>query len=262
MNRCSVWKDLIIEPGTFGDYAAMNAFHYRGGHPGAVKRVFVARHGNLRAGVIVESLPPLGCALRSLALPGRFACDDRSLAAARLNREMRTISRVVVQPVFRSVGLAVALVRHLLERAQTPFVESLAAMGRMHPFFERAGMRRYDRPALPEAVRLTAALEQEGFSPVDLVSLAAEQLSPFLEKELLRFARRADSPAAALEEARTRLLSQPLYFLWSKREKDHAELERAVDRAGQADRASEKRQRDAGGRDGEAAPAHRPDGPL
>lgn len=262
MTPCTVWNQLSIRPGTPADYAAMKPFHYRTGHPGAIKRVFVAWHGTLRAGVLVESLPPLGCALRSIALPGRFACPDRALAAARLNRDMRTISRVVVHPVFRSVGLAVALVRHLLENAQTPFIESLAAMARINPFFEKAGMRRYDRPALPEAVRLTAALEQERLSPLDLVSLSPDNVSPFLRQELLRFARRAATPAAALAEARTRLLSQPLYFLWSKQEKDHAELGRAVDRPQPTDRASEERQRDPAGGDGQAAPPHPADRPL
>jgi N-acetylglutamate synthase-like GNAT family acetyltransferase len=276
---CSVWREVAIEPGTFADYAAMKAFHYRGGRPGAVKRVFVAWYRGsgagmhagrgeargMRAGVIVESLPALGCALRNVALCERYLGGDRGLVAARLNREMRTISRVVVHPVFRGVGLAVELVRHLLAHAETPCVEALAAMGRVHPFFVRAGMRAYDRPALPEAVRLAAALESEGRSPLELIGLRAAEVSGFLARELLRFSRRAGTVEAALAEARERLLSQPVYFLWTRAgavaEGIHGDGH-SVDRAGEAGGASEKRQRDAAGGDGEIAAAPGADGPL
>jgi GNAT superfamily N-acetyltransferase len=225
--RCTLWDGLTIEQGTPADYTPFKAFHYRGGRPGAVTRVFVARYREadlgradaqrgLPAGILIEALPALACALRSVALPGQFACKDQSLAAARLNRGMRTIARVVVHPAFRSLGLAAELVRHLLKRPETPYIEALAAMGRVHPFFEKAGMTPYDRPALPDAVRLTAALEAQGLAPLDLITLTPEKLSPFLQRELLRFARKrqALTPAAALAEARTRLLSQPVYYLW------------------------------------------------
>ena len=197
----------------------------------AVKRIFVARYRGpglggaeaaegLRAGVIVESLPALACALRNIALPGRFhAAGDRGLGAALLNREMRTISRVVVHPVFRGVGLSVELVRHVLARPQTPCIEALAAMGRVHPFFQRAGMSAYDRPPLPDAVRLVAALEAEGRHPRDLVDMTAADLSPFPAAELLGLASRARDQAGALAEARIRLMSQPVYFLWCAAEK-------------------------------------------
>jgi hypothetical protein len=264
---------IEIERGSFADYAAMAAFHYRGGKPAGVMRVLVAHYrgpglggpeaaGGMRAGVIVETLPPLGCALRTAALPGRFACADRSLAAAKLNREMRTIARVVVHPVFRSAGVAVRLVRALLAAAQTPYVEALAAMGRVNPFFERAGMRAYDRPALPDAVRLTAALAAEGWGVMDLAAPREERVSAFLGRELLRFSRTAETVAEALAEARRRLLSQPVYYLWTKEDGDGQGRGHRADRAGETAGASQERERDATGGDGKIAPAHRAHGAL
>ena len=61
-----------------------------GGRPGGITRVLAAWYRGpglagpdaavgLRAGVLVETLPPLGCALRSLALLARFDCPDRSI---------------------------------------------------------------------------------------------------------------------------------------------------------------------------------------
>ena len=64
-----------------------------------------------------------------------------------VNAHVRTISRVVVHPQFRAVGLAVAVVRCLIEHCDTRYVEALAVMGRAHPFFEKAGMRRVDQGA-------------------------------------------------------------------------------------------------------------------
>jgi hypothetical protein len=223
---CTVHPFLKIAPGTVGDYHALKEFHYRAGHPGAVKRVFAARYvgpdvpphlrEGLLAGVVVESLPALCCALRQRALPGVFDVADRSLNAAKLNRDLRTISRVIVHPMFRSAGLAIQLVRHVLANSETPYVEALAAMGRVHPFFKRAGMREFDRPPLPAQVRLTAALLHEKLTPLDLVDRRRLCVSGFLRKELVRFTRLPAS--AAVEElvasAAESLLSQPLYYLW------------------------------------------------
>ena len=241
-------KYITIGVGTRGDYEALKGFHYREGRPGAVMRVFAARYvgpefprflregvggagGGMLAGVIVESLPALACALRRVALPGVFEVGDRSLAAAKLNREMRTISRVIVHPIFRGAGVAVGLVRHLLERAETPYIEALAAMGRVHPFFKRAGMREYDRPPLAGAVRLMAALEREGLRAVDLVDGCGGgtgdaiagfmggriDVTGFLRRELERFTRMpAGTPVEVMmAKARHGVLSQPVYYLWS-----------------------------------------------
>ena len=203
-------------------------FHYREGRPGAVMRVFAARYvgpelprfcgrggAGMLAGVIVESLPALGCALRRVALPGVFEVGDRSLAAAKLNREMRTISRVIVHPIFRGAGVAVGLVRHLLERAETPYVEALAAMGRVHPFFKRAGMREFDRPPLAGAVRLMATLEREGLRAVDLVDGGRVRETGFLRRELARFTRMEEGAEweVMVGKARHGVLSQPVYYL-------------------------------------------------
>jgi ABC-type ATPase with predicted acetyltransferase domain len=56
------------------------------------------------------------------------------------NAHVRTISRVVVHPQFRSLGLACELVRQLIERAPTRYVESSARMARFTRFLESAGM--------------------------------------------------------------------------------------------------------------------------
>jgi GNAT superfamily N-acetyltransferase len=89
----------------------------------------------------------LDCRARNLATAGRFAGPDRRAAVARLNAEIECISRVVVHPMFRGAGLAVRLVRHVLATAPVRYVEALAAMGAIHPFFASAGMADHGRHA-------------------------------------------------------------------------------------------------------------------
>jgi ABC-type ATPase with predicted acetyltransferase domain len=59
-----------------------------------------------------------------------------------VNEHVRTISRVAVHPTFRSLGLAGVLVKCILYHCSTRYVEAMAVMGRAHPFFELAGMKR------------------------------------------------------------------------------------------------------------------------
>jgi N-acetylglutamate synthase-like GNAT family acetyltransferase len=65
------------------------------------------------------------------------------------NRHIRTISRIIVHPQFRSLGLSTALVRCLCDNCDTQYIEAIAMMAKAHPFFERAGMTRID-PVSPD----------------------------------------------------------------------------------------------------------------
>jgi hypothetical protein len=97
------------------------------------------------AAVLVVSPPVSAVAGRNYATGGRYAVPPLRNALALLNREIECISRVIVHPIFRSCGLAVRLVRHALAAAQTPMMESLAAMGAIHPLFTRGGLRCFGR---------------------------------------------------------------------------------------------------------------------
>jgi GNAT superfamily N-acetyltransferase len=154
-NVCSVMKEIVIEAGSLRDYRAMARWHYRSGLPAAATRVLVAWHvcpggaRRRRAGVIVEAMPVLASRARDLATGGRYRPRSRERvdlrdAAMLVNGEIRSISRVVVQPAFRGIGLGVKLVRAILESARSEIVEAHAAMGGVNPFFEKAGMSRLE----------------------------------------------------------------------------------------------------------------------
>src|SRR5205823_1709377 len=110
------------------------------------------------AAVLVVSMPTLNGRWRELAWPGRFCGGDQRACARRLNEEVRTISRVIVEPRWRGLGVATRLVREYLRSPLTEKTEAAAAMGVCCPFFEAAGMRAWRLEPDRRGVRLLGAL--------------------------------------------------------------------------------------------------------
>jgi GNAT superfamily N-acetyltransferase len=251
--------DLTLVTGGAGDYHALACHHYRAGAPATMARVLAFRDAQPTAGdrflqrtapsrtvaVLVESLPVLGGRMRDWALGGRYSAWPAGSRAALLNGEFRCISRVVVHPMYRGLGLAVRLVRQALATAPTPLTEAYAAMGRVHPFFEKAGMRAYPMPRHPGDARLLDALRRAGFEPVDLAMLdsAATEAGArpgliqriatlpaderaWLWREIRRWYRQtvgrgrdhSRDGQVQLRHAQQRLLLKPVYYLHDNRE--------------------------------------------
>lgn len=59
-----------------------------------------------------------------------------------LNAEVSIISRVVIHPKYRTIGLGEKLIRDTLALAGTPYVEMVAVMAKYNPFAEKAGMQK------------------------------------------------------------------------------------------------------------------------
>lgn len=247
--RWSLVERLCLRSGTLADYQRLSAHHYRAGRPATATRVLVLEHSQPDAfarftgrrcastvvGVLVESLPSLSCTMRDWALRDRYGGWLRpKQRATALNDELRCISRVVVHPQWRGLGLAVRLVRASLGKPATIFTEALAAMGQVHPFFERSGMTPYRRPAHRHDARLAAALSKLGFSTHALAlldsfeqrieSLSADhkafllhELHQWYRKSAGRSAVHSADPAVHLRLARNRLLFEPVYYLHDNR---------------------------------------------
>jgi GNAT superfamily N-acetyltransferase len=148
---------IRIERGTAGDYRKLARFHYAAGKPatwaGVWRAVYCDRQSrNLNSEISAlrsERSNPRSARVVAVAVLSwpTLACAAREQAMGKheivwLNSNVRTISRVIVHPQFRGIGLASALVRRICARCPTRYVEAIAAMGAVHPLFEKGGMTR------------------------------------------------------------------------------------------------------------------------
>jgi hypothetical protein len=142
---------LYLDRGAPQDYRALERFHYRPRRPATWAAVWVVRYEDPGAehrvvGVAVLSYPTVNSTSRDRALHLTTWPARKKLAF--VNRHVRTISRVIVHPQFRSLGLASRLVTCICANCPTRFVEAFAVMGRVHPFFEKGGMTRQEAPVV------------------------------------------------------------------------------------------------------------------
>ena len=165
VKECSLTQEMVIEGGYLSDWRRLSGFHYRSHHAGASREVYRLRRGVKLCGVIVYCYPPPGCAGRRLVLLGRLSMKG-------LNLGLSTISRIVIHPKYRSIGLGVKLIRETLPRVGTPCVEMIAVMAKYNPFAEKAGMRKViEQQPSEDAKRVADALSGFGF---DLKLLAVK----------------------------------------------------------------------------------------
>jgi hypothetical protein len=68
-----------------------------------------------------------------------------------LNGQIAMLSRVVLHPTYRGAGIAADFVRRSCELCPYPWIETLAEMGRINPFFEKAGFVRVRGSTAPGA---------------------------------------------------------------------------------------------------------------
>src|SRR4030042_604545 len=117
-------------------------------------------------GVIMYSLSYLNLKPRNMIFGDRYVYTPGDLYKARLiNEEIARISRVVIHPKFRGIGLGEYLVKETLPKVNAKGVEVLAVMARHNPFFEKAGMLRVDYQRNETAVdkKIKAFLEPRSF---------------------------------------------------------------------------------------------------
>jgi len=163
LNReCSLTKEMRVEEGEPADYKTLSAFHYRTSRCPPPRKIFVLKRNDELCGVIVYSYSPPVTFGRSRVWRGDFH---------ELQREMSTVTRVVVHPKYRTMGLGTRLVKESLARAGTPHVEALAVMAKYNPFFEKAGMRKIaESEPNKNVLRAIEQLRSLGFNPVMLGS--------------------------------------------------------------------------------------------
>lgn len=146
---------ITYENGSYADFKALSRFHYCSKRPRVVANIIravgVGSTGRRElAGVVVISWPVPFCAERNRIFGIGSGGKGGNLRF--VNKNIKVISRVIVHPRFRALGIGTELVRRAMRMIDTPYVEAMAHLGRAVPLFEKAGMTRApslgeDRPA-------------------------------------------------------------------------------------------------------------------
>lgn len=237
MQNSSIYKHLRIVRGCLDDYKPFAHFHYRDGRPGPVASVFVLKFdgklGDVQSetpiGVIVYSMASPVLEMRNVATDRFFADLDRGTQLALVNKNVRRISRLIIEPRFRGLGLASHLVRETMPQLNVPIIEAIAIMGWVNPFLEKAGMTAYPSEQPVRTVQLIEAfsflgIEAEQLIEPDEVQQILDRLSQtetdFIERAIKRFLKshgRRRNMLPGLERTRyilTRLTARPTYYIW------------------------------------------------
>jgi hypothetical protein len=150
----SLAKDMQIAQATKGDYEYLKGFHYLQGNPAAVKNRFKLTYKGETIGIIVYTL-----SFRSLHYRNKLFPEYKN-TIQKVNSEILRISRVIIHPKFRGIGLAQILIKQTMPQVNARIVECVAAMAKYNPFFEKAGMILAGKMELqPDQKKLLAFIE-------------------------------------------------------------------------------------------------------
>jgi hypothetical protein len=233
MRRCSVIEKLQIVPGGFEDYKKLARFHYRDSRPGAYTAIFaikiVKALSTEPVGVIVYTMPSAGAELRNVATDNFFAGFDNRTRLSLINKNIRCISRVIIEPRFRGLGLASRLVRETMPEVDVPIIEAMAVMGLVNPFFEKAGMKAFTANMPRRCVQLVEAFSMVGVEKEELIdseevqgklARLGQREGEFIESEIRHFLQSYGErryERAGLERTGfvlSKLTFRPVYYIW------------------------------------------------
>jgi len=233
MRQCSVVKKIRIVAGGYEDYKRLAEYHYRDGKVGPYVAIFAMKMGTETAGVIVYTMPTAGLELRNAATGGFFSGFDRKTNLALINGNIRRISRVIIEPRLRGLGLASRLVSETMPKMNVPIVEAMAVMGQVNPFFEKAGMTACNASLPARCVQLIEAFIAVGVEEKELVEPQKVQQrierlekreAEFIEhqiKDFLQSYGKRRNMTAGAERTRfalSRLTERPVYYIWMNRD--------------------------------------------
>jgi len=232
-----VCENLQIVPGSLDDYKLLGRYHYRDGHPGPIAAIFalksttsnIAVPGPGIIGVVVYSTAGPGLELRNIATGNFFAGLERSTQLSLINANIRRISRLIIEPRYRGLGLASRLVRETMPLVDVPVIEAVAVMGWVNPFLEKAGMKAYKAKSTASGVQFIEALSFVGIEQGDLIDpcrvqnkfdCLGDSEARFIEHQIRQFlkshSRRRNMPPG-IERTRyilTKLTARPVYYIW------------------------------------------------
>jgi len=234
MNKCSVTKNISICKGNMADYNQLARFHYRQHSLGPYAAIYALKIKNRLSinetiGVIVYKMPVPALELRNVATGGILTGFDRTTQLNIVNKNIRCISRVILDPRFRGLGLASWLVSQTMPKVNIPIVESLAVMGKVNPFFEKAGMKKYSANTPARCLQMKEAfsivsIEEDMLVNPSIVHKKIESLTierkAFIEYQIKLFLqtygrrRTMHHSPERTDYLISKLTDRPVYYIW------------------------------------------------
>ena len=163
---CTATRDIAIRAGSKEDYDRLGHLHYRDSRVPVPHKFFIMEKGDELVGVSAYCYPPVYAGGRKKAVGYRPRIEE-------LNRDWAIISRVIIHPKYRTIGLGARLIRETLPLVGRRYVELIAVMAQYNPFAEHAGMKRIQEskphPSVWEAINRLHGL---GFDPTMMASKA------------------------------------------------------------------------------------------
>jgi GNAT superfamily N-acetyltransferase len=235
--QCTITRYLEVVRAGPDEYRQLARFHYRESRLGphvviyAIKDMRPVRTRSAGCvGVIVYTMPVANLELRNAATGGLFAgFGDRRLQLQMVNKHIRCISRVIIEPRYRGLGLASRLVAETMGKLGVGIIEAMAVMGRVNPFFEKAGMRRYEGRGTARSIQLIEALGMVGIDESKFIDPSAMQVkldrlskleAEFIEQRIDSFLQaygKRSQMRAGIERTRyvlSKLTARPVYYIW------------------------------------------------
>lgn len=185
----SLEKEIRLDRDTREDYGVLEDFHHLE-DLGASQYLYKFSYRSEVVAVISYAMPFFQVSLRNHMFPefrGRYKADA-------VNRDIIRISRVIVHPKYRGIGVGAKIVRETMPLMDRRIVETIAAMPKYNPSFEKAGMMRAGTiPYNPEQEELLETLKTFG-EPNPATLKSSKKAKQFL-------ANLTDEQAATLTEA-------------------------------------------------------------
>lgn len=181
----SLLGEIYVEKGTREDWEEFHALHYKAEVLGVYPRFYrIGLHGE-PIGCVVFTVPRITLAGRNTLLkhiaPNRDGLDTTIMNKYRakwLNRNTATLSRMVLDTMYRGVGIAYRAQNIAMRMTGLAMLEFQSSMSRVNPFAQKAGIV-FTKPRRNAAYAKGVKLFQRWFRsvPTDYVGIFEEYKS-------------------------------------------------------------------------------------
>lgn len=142
-------NDMIVERGDMSDWEHLHLLHYKGENMPVGSKIYRCRLGDRTIGVCTLGLPRLTLKsrrhlftnLKTGGIKGGFTKTVNSHRAKWLNANMTVNGRVVVDTMFRGIGIAYRMQNLAFRMHGKPYVEFQSSMSKYNKFAEKAGIQ-------------------------------------------------------------------------------------------------------------------------